>query len=205
MLRAILNKSWGQRPTKQQLYGHQSLITKTINIRRTRHAELCWRSRHELIRDVLLLTPSQRRAKAGWPAGTFIQQLCADTGCSSEDLPDVIDDKKGWWESVRDIRTNGTKWWWWWYIIGTVSNEKNRSRPTTKTLVLNKYTMNEIKRASQEIIDLEEVIRIATVCDGKLTKIPKRDFYFRTCEDGAGWHLIPYIISPRSEFFLSGI
>ena len=25
--------------------------------------------------------------------------------------------------------------------------------------------------------------------------------YFRTCEDGAGWHLIPYGISPRSEFF----
>ena len=24
---------------------------------------------------------------------------------------------------------------------------------------------------------------------------------FRTCEDGAGWHLIPYRISPRSEFF----
>ena len=38
-------------------------------------------------------------------------------------------------------------------------------------------------------------------CDAKLTKIPKRDFYFRTCEDGAGWHLIPYTISPRSEFF----
>ena len=43
--------------------------------------------------------------------------------------------------------------------------------------------------------------RTAHVCDGKLTKIPKRDFYFRTCEDGAGWHLIPYIISPRSDFF----
>ena len=23
---------------------------------------------------------------------------------------------------------------------------------------------------------------------------------FCTCEDGAGWHLIPYRISPRSEF-----
>ena len=38
-------------------------------------------------------------------------------------------------------------------------------------------------------------------CDERLTKIPKWDFYFRTCEDGAGWHLIPYIISPRSQFF----
>ena len=31
-------------------------------------------------------------------------------------------------------------------------------------------------------------------------KIQKRDF-MKTCEDGAGWHLIPCIISPRSEFF----
>ena len=38
-------------------------------------------------------------------------------------------------------------------------------------------------------------------CDGKSTKIPKRDFIFCTCEDGAGWHLIPYRISTRSEFF----
>ena len=41
MLRAILNKSSRQHPTKQQLYG---LITKTIQVRRTRHAGHCWRS-----------------------------------------------------------------------------------------------------------------------------------------------------------------
>ena len=39
MLQAILNKSWRQHPTKQQLYGHLPLITKTIKVRRTRHAE----------------------------------------------------------------------------------------------------------------------------------------------------------------------
>ena len=41
MLRAILNKSWKQHPTKQQLYGHLQPTTKTIQLRRTRHAELC--------------------------------------------------------------------------------------------------------------------------------------------------------------------
>ena len=41
MLRAISNKSRRQHPTKQQLYGHQPLITKTIKIRRTRHAGHC--------------------------------------------------------------------------------------------------------------------------------------------------------------------
>ena len=84
MLRAILNKSWRQYPTKQQLYGHLRPITKTIKIRRTRHAGHCWRSRDELISDVLLWTPSNGRAKAGRPARTHIQQLYAETGCSPE-------------------------------------------------------------------------------------------------------------------------
>ena len=41
MLRAILNKSCKQHPTKLQLYGHQSHIPKTIQVRRTRHAGHC--------------------------------------------------------------------------------------------------------------------------------------------------------------------
>ena len=49
MLRAILNKSWRQHPTKQQLYGHLPPITKTIKVRRTRYAGHCGRSRDELI------------------------------------------------------------------------------------------------------------------------------------------------------------
>ena len=57
MLRAILNKSWRQHPTRHQLYGHLSPITKTIQARRTRHAGHCWRSRDELINEVLLWTP----------------------------------------------------------------------------------------------------------------------------------------------------
>ena len=55
MLRAILNRSWRQHPTKQQLYGHRPTITKTIQIRRTRHAGHCWRSGDELISDVLIV------------------------------------------------------------------------------------------------------------------------------------------------------
>ena len=79
MLRAILNKSWQQHPTRHQLYGHLPPITKTIQVRRTRHAGHCWRSRDELIRDVLLWIPTHGRAKAGRPARTYIQQLCEDT------------------------------------------------------------------------------------------------------------------------------
>ena len=61
MLRAILNKSWRQHPTRHQLYGHLPPITKTIQVRRTRHARHGWRSRDELISDVLLWTPTQKQ------------------------------------------------------------------------------------------------------------------------------------------------
>ena len=113
MLRAILNKSWRQHPTRHQLYGHLPPITKTNKFRRTRHAGHCWRSRDELISDVLLWTPTYDRAKAGRPAQTYIQQLCEDTGCSPEDQPEAMNDWEKWRERFRDISAGGTTWWWW--------------------------------------------------------------------------------------------
>ena len=80
ILRAILNKTWRQHLTKHQLYGHQPPITKTIQVRRTRHVGHCWRSREEPISDVLLWTHTYGGAKTGRPARTYIQQLCEDTG-----------------------------------------------------------------------------------------------------------------------------
>ena len=117
MLRAILNKSWQQHPTRHQLYGHLPPITKTIQVRRTRHAGHCWRSRDELIRDVLLWIPTHGRAKAGRPARTYIQQLCEDTGCCPEDPPRAMNDREEWRERVRDIRATSAIWWWWRFYI----------------------------------------------------------------------------------------
>ena len=115
MPRAILNESWRKYPTRHQLYDHLPPITKTIQVRRTRHAWHCWRSRDELISDVLLWTPTYGRAKAGQPARTYIKQLCEDTGCSPEDLPEAMNDREKWRERVGDIRASGTTWWWWWW------------------------------------------------------------------------------------------
>ena len=108
MLRAVLNKSWRQHPTRHQLYGHLPPITKTIQVRQTRHAGHCWRSKDKLISDVLLWTPTYGCAKAGRPARTYIQQLCEDTGCNPEDLPEAMNDREKWRERVRDIRAGGT-------------------------------------------------------------------------------------------------
>ena len=117
MLLAILNKSWRQHPTRHQLYGHLPSITKTIQARRTRHAGHCWRSRDELISDVLLWIPPYGQAKAGRSARTYIQQLCDDTGYNPEDLAEAMNDQEKWRESVRDIRASGTTWWWRWQTM----------------------------------------------------------------------------------------
>ena len=117
MLRAILNRSWHKHPTRRQLYGHQPPITKTIQARRIRHAGHCWRSKEEIVSDVLLWTPAYGQSKAGRPARTFIQQLCDDTGCNPEDLPKAMNDRETWRERVRDIRASRTSWWWWYIYI----------------------------------------------------------------------------------------
>ena len=129
MQRAILNKSWRQHSTKQQMYGHLPPATKTIKVRRTRHAGYSWRSRGELVSDVLLWTFSLGRAKTWRPARTYIQQLCADTGSRPKDLPKAMDDREGWRERVRDIRTDGTtRWWWWWWLLKSKWSKRRERR-----------------------------------------------------------------------------
>ena len=88
-------------PPRHKLYGHLPPITKTIQVSRTRYAGHCWRSRDELISDVLLWTPTYGRAKAGRPAR--IQQLCEDTGCSPEDQPEAMNDREKWRERESGI------------------------------------------------------------------------------------------------------
>ena len=40
--------------------------------------------------------------------GPYIQQLCEDTGCCPEDLPEAMNDREKWRERVRDIRATST-------------------------------------------------------------------------------------------------
>ena len=112
---------------RHQLYGHlppEHLPTKTIQVRRTRHAGHCWRSKDELISDVLQWTPTYNRAKAGRPARTYIQQLCEDTGCNPEDLPEAMSDREKWRERVRNTCAGSMSWWWWWWLRRVLENWK---------------------------------------------------------------------------------
>ena len=115
MPRAIFNKSRKEHPTKQELYGHLPPILNTIQIWQTRHAGHCWRIKDELIGNFLLWTPSHGCASVGRPAKIYLQQLSTNTGSSLEDLPEMMDDRDGWQERVREIRATSKSWWWWWW------------------------------------------------------------------------------------------
>ena len=56
----------------------------------------------------------------------YIQQLCQDTGCCPEDLPEAMNDREKWPERVRDIHATSTTWCWWWWFIVSGSQEHNR-------------------------------------------------------------------------------
>ena len=140
MLQAILNKSGRQHLTKQQLYSHLAPIMKSIKIRRTRHAGHCWRSKDELISDILRWTPSHGRAKVRQPARTYIQQLCTDTGYSLEDLLGAMDDRDGCRKRVRNICAGSTTWWWhhstMYFENVRVRNDKNTESQKKKKKLL---------------------------------------------------------------------
>ena len=108
MLRAILNKSWRQHPTRHQLYGHLPPVTKTIQVRRTRHAGHCWRRAHKWCS---LLTWSSKSRTTSSNLHT-----AALWGCSPEDRPEEMNDREACRERVRDIRAGGMTLPWWWYI-----------------------------------------------------------------------------------------
>ena len=104
MLWVILNKFWRQHPTKQLLYGHLPPITKTIQVRRTRHAGHCWRSRDELMMYSCGPPHMDKQRQDDLLEPTYNSSVL-------ENLPEAVDDKEGWRVRVREI--HGTTWWWW--------------------------------------------------------------------------------------------
>ena len=72
MLRAALNKSLKQHPTKELLYSHLPPISQNIQVRRTRHSGHCWQSCDELTSHVFLWIPAQGGATTGQRGRTYI-------------------------------------------------------------------------------------------------------------------------------------
>ena len=107
---------------KHQLYGHLRLISKTIQVKRTRHVGHCWRSKDELINDVILWNPTYELASVAQPATIYLHLLCTDTGLSLEDLPSAMDDRDRWRERYREREREREREKIRWWLCATVVN-----------------------------------------------------------------------------------
>ena len=122
-----MNKSWKRHLKKMQLYGHQPAILKTMKIRPTRH-EGGTLLEDKFITCVLLWTPSHGRVGVGGPAGTYLHQLCTDTGCSLQDLLEAKDDRDEWREREGGICPSGMPWSWGIYIYIYIHTHTHKLR-----------------------------------------------------------------------------
>ena len=108
MLYVVMNKSCENKTAS---------ITKVIQVKQTGHRGQCW------MHNVLPWTPTHGHTNVGQPAKNYIHHLCADIGCSLEDLPAAIDNKDDWErerereerererERVMEICTISVTWW----------------------------------------------------------------------------------------------
>ena len=102
-------------PLTSHLKDHSSKMNKTCGTLLKKKEWTTTEVWKKLISDVLLCTPTHGHASVGWPARTYIHQLCVNTGCSLENLLGVMDDRDRWRERerIREISAFGTTWWWW--------------------------------------------------------------------------------------------
>ena len=107
LLRAALNVKWQSHTTNLTLYGSLPKLTSTIRERRVRFCGHCWRSKDEIVHQLLLWEPTHGKRARGRPAKTFIDQIVEDTGIRKEELAQSMDDRKnleagGQWCSSED-------------------------------------------------------------------------------------------------------
>ena len=104
MLRAVLNKSWREHPTKEELYGKIPAITSLIKERRTRFAGHCYRSKEELASDLILWIPAHGHTQVGRPQMSYIDQLAKDADMEIEDLKSAMTNRDVWRRRVVMVR-----------------------------------------------------------------------------------------------------
>ena len=104
MLRAVLNVSWKSHPTKARLYGPLPPVSHTIRLRRLTFAGHCWRSKDEIVSDLILWHPKHGRAPRGRPRKTYINQLLDDTQLQRDNIEAAMSDRETWRHLSDEVR-----------------------------------------------------------------------------------------------------
>ena len=95
MLRVVKNVTWRQRIASEVLYAGLPVISTTVSLRFSGH---CWRSKNEVVSDLVLWEPKHGKRSVGGQPRTFVDLLEADTGVPRDCLSTAMDDRVGWRE-----------------------------------------------------------------------------------------------------------
>ena len=131
MLEAVLNKSWKQHPSKQQLFGHLPPILQATQISRTRYAGQSLSSKDEQHSPM----DSYIYSCKGYLTSKSLHRFCALIGYSVEDLPRVMHDRNGLRDRDREKDRNRerlralstTRWWRWCLFIQLFARKQEMS------------------------------------------------------------------------------
>ena len=101
LLMRVQSISWRDHKTKDEIYGDLSPISTTVIKRKIRFAGHCFRSKNEVISDVLLLR-LPRKIRGRRPLN-FVDSICRDTNNLLDDLPTLMSDRKAWRSIVNSF------------------------------------------------------------------------------------------------------
>ena len=90
------NVTWRQHIPNEVLYAGLPRISTTIRERRLRFNGHCWRSKNEVVSDLVLWEPKHGKRNVGRQARTLVDMLEAKNGVPRDCLPAAMDDRVGW-------------------------------------------------------------------------------------------------------------
>ena len=107
MLRTVLNISWKDHPTLQEIYGDTPRISQILQKRRLKFAGHCYRSAHEPVSKLVLWAPTQGKRGRGRPAINYINQISRDTGLNLDELGKTMEDRDQWRTIAKNVFDRG--------------------------------------------------------------------------------------------------
>ena len=96
LLRVVKNVTWRQRITNEMLYAGLPWTLTTIRERRLWFSSYCWRSKNEVVSDLVLWELKHGKRSVRGQARTFVDLLEADTDVPRHCLLAAMDDRVGW-------------------------------------------------------------------------------------------------------------
>ena len=104
MPRVVKNVTRRQRITNEVFYPGLPRNSTTIRERRLRFSCHCWRSKYDVVSDLVLWEPKHGKRSVRGQARTFVDVLEEDTGVSRHCFSAAMDDRVGWREKAMGVK-----------------------------------------------------------------------------------------------------